>query len=84
MYTLHLDKRLEKDLRSLSQEIQKRILSKLEALRQDPFAPGTTKLTDEDSYKIRIGDYRVIFDIDTKQQRVTILKVDYRSAIYKR
>jgi mRNA interferase RelE/StbE len=84
MYSLHLDKRVEKELRALSHEMQKRILTKLETLRGDPFAPGTTKLTDEDSYRIRVGDYRVIFDVDTKQQRIVILTVDHRSAIYKR
>ena len=83
-FELTFDKRVLKDLAHLANEIQNRILERLESLTQDPFAHGTIKLKGETAYRVRVGDYRIVFDIDTENRIVTVLAVDHRSNIYKR
>ncbi len=82
-YQLEISKRVAKDLGSLSTEIQDRVLERLESLTANPFAPGTIKLKGEDLYRVRIGDYRIIFDVDTHARVVTVLAVDHRSQAYR-
>ncbi len=83
-FELMLDKRVFKDLAHLPNELQNRILERLESLTQDPFAHGTIKLKGETAYRVRVGDYRIVFDVDTTTRAITVLAVDHRSSIYKR
>ncbi len=83
-YQLEIDKRVHKDLVDLPTSVQDRVLEKLETLLTDPFAPGTKKLQGYDSYRVRVGEYRIVFDIDTQARVVTVLAVDHRSNVYKR
>jgi mRNA interferase RelE/StbE len=82
-YQLEIDKRVQKDLESLSTEIQDRVLERLESLTANPFAPGTIKLKGEDLYRVRVGDYRIIFDVDTKARVVIVLAIAHRSQAYR-
>ena len=83
-FELMLDKRVLKDLTHLANETQNRILERLESLAQDPFAHGTIKLKGETAYRVRVSDYRIVFDVDTENRIITVLAVDHRSSIYKR
>ena len=75
--------RVEKELRSLPVETQKRLLARLVKLAEDPFAPGTIKLQGEDAYRVRIGDYRIVFELDAQTSILVVLKVGHRSDIYR-
>lgn len=53
-------------------------------LALDPFPPGSKRLVAQDSlYRIRVGDYRVIYDVLHAEVRVIILKVGHRKDIYR-
>ncbi len=75
-----------RDLKKLPKSISKRILDKIEFyMKQDnplKFAKSIKDKTLGD-YRFRIGDYRVIFDYDSKQNIVIILKIGHRKDIYK-
>ena len=75
--------RVEKDLSDFPRDIQQRVLARLLRLAEDPFAPGTIKLQGEEAYRIRIGEYRVVFEIDAQAQTLVVLKVGHRSDIYR-
>lgn len=75
--------RVEKELRHLPRDVQQRMLARITALAENPFAPGTIKLQGEEAYRIRVGEYRIVFDIDTTANTVTVLKVGHRSDIYR-
>jgi mRNA interferase RelE/StbE len=83
-FEIMFDRRVLKDLAHLPNELQNRILEHLEVLTQDPFAHGTIKLKGETAYRVRVGDYRIVFDVDTGVRMITVLAVDHRSSIYKR
>jgi len=70
-------------LRSLEVVIRKRIVNKMEffAAQENPFK-SAKHLTDYNVYRFRVGDYRVICDID--RDTITVLLVDKRDNVYKR
>ena len=82
-FRLVYTKRAVKDIRSLDNNVRKRIEKTLIRHREDPLKKAE-KLTDFafGTYKFRIGDYRVIFDIENKD--IVVLRVGHRKEIYKR
>ena len=67
MYEVFLERRAEQDLdlKKLSTEIFHRIIPHLEALSENPKPPGCRKITGSKSdWRIRVGDYRVIYEVD--------------------
>ena len=60
-----------KDLRKLPERTLDRILESVEALMENPFPHGVEKLSGaERTYRIRIGDYRVVYEVETRSQLV--------------
>ncbi len=82
-YTLEVNKRASKSLANLPRDVQKRILKKLEELQENPFPHGVIKLKGEESYRVRVGNYRIAFDINTKAQSITVLAAGHRKDIYR-
>ena len=82
-YTLVFTRRAEKDIKKLDPSIKKRLGKALLRLRENP-KQLSEQLTDPriGTYRFRMGDYRVIFDIEDKD--ITVLRVGHRSDIYKR
>ncbi len=72
-----------KDLDKLSDETTLRISSKLYALANDPYMHGSEKLSGNKGYRIRIGDYRVVYRIDKSTKTISIIKVKHRREVYK-
>ncbi len=65
IYTVILPKPVQKQLDNLPDDIRNRIIEKIVLLAQDPRPQGAIKLKDsEDEYRIRVGDYRVRYEID--------------------
>ena len=82
-YTIELKKRVYKELEALTEENQQRILRDLSELLENPFKQGVIRLTGEESYRSRVGDYRVVFDVDTVIQVITVTRIAHRSEVYK-
>ena len=78
---LFSDKAL-KQLKKIEPKIQERIIAALEKIRIRPEA-YVIKLVGYYVYKLRVGDYRVIMDIDNKKLHVLVLKVKHRRNVYK-
>jgi mRNA interferase RelE/StbE len=74
----------EAALRKLPREIQVRILRKVDQLAANPFPPGTEKLSGAtELWRIRIGDYRVVYTVERKELVVLVLKVGHRREVYR-
>ena len=82
MYEIILTQRALKDLENIDKETQQRIALKLKEYAEEPLKYAR-KLTHPKigTYRFRIGDYRIIFDIDGAI--VVILRIGHRSHIYK-
>lgn len=73
-----------KELKKLDRSIAKRIFKKVTQLGENPLLFDVTKIVGEPYYRLRVGDYRVIFDIQNDKLRIIILKAGHRKNIYSR
>ncbi|MEW6069038.1 MAG: type II toxin-antitoxin system RelE/ParE family toxin [Candidatus Thermoplasmatota archaeon] len=71
-----------KQLKKMERDVQERIIAVLERIRIRPEA-YVTKLVGEYGYRLRVGDYRVIIDIDHYKLQILVLKVGHRKDIYR-
>ncbi len=76
-------RRAQKELAQLPGEAYDRVRDAIAGLAEDPRPPGYLKLTGRDGLRIRIGNYRVVFEIDDKEKVVTVLHVGHRRDIYR-
>lgn len=82
-YELRVRPSVAKDLRGLPKEEVKRILARIEALRDDPRPTGSEKLSAQERYRIRQGNYRIIYGIEEAEVVVEIVKVGHRREVYR-
>ena len=71
-----------KQLKKLERKVQERIIATLERVRIRPES-YVTKLVGDPGYKLRVGDYRVIMDIDKGKLLILVIKIGHRKKIYK-
>ena len=75
----------EQDLRKISLQEIPRIIKVIESLVDDPFPPQYRKLRgSERDYRIRVGDYRVIYQVETKTKIIVIYHVRHRREAYRK
>ncbi len=70
-------------LRSFDRTLQRRILAKIESLQDNPRPATAVKLTGHDVYRIRIGDYRVIYAIADERLVVLVVEIGHRREVYR-
>lgn len=73
----------DKVVARLPKGIRARIANHLAALAENPRPHGYVKLTDRDAYRIRVGDYRIIYNILDKQLIVLVIEVGHRRDVYR-
>lgn len=83
-YRIEVAKTAERQLRRLEERDQLRILRALTSLSAEPHPPGCRKMSGhEDLYRIRVGLFRVIYQIDDDRIIITVLKLGHRKDIYR-
>ena len=83
MYTLLYDRRVEKDLSRIPKPQRVLILRRIQQLAVEPRRPQVEKLTGLDGYRLRVGDYRVLFTIDDHANSLTIYRIRHRRDAYR-
>jgi mRNA interferase RelE/StbE len=85
VYEVHLERAAENDLKRLPTTTFHRIIPQIRALAENPRPLGCRKLTSsKNDWRIRIGDYRVLYEIDEKAKAVRIMRVRHRREVYRR
>jgi mRNA interferase RelE/StbE len=83
-YSIEFDTTAVKALRKIERPFQVRIAAAITALATDPRPDGCKKMTgSKDGYRIRIGDYRVIYTINDGVRIVKIQKIGHRKEVYR-
>ena len=82
MYELFVLPPAQKDLDKLEVSAFDRILRKIRALAKDVRPPGCLKLTGDDGYRVRSGDYRILYRIDDAAKRIYIYRIKHRKDVY--
>ena len=72
-----------KEFQKLSSSVQQRLRTPINSLKTDPRPPGSIKLKGSDQlYRIRVGDYRVVYSIDDAVKIVLVTRVRHRREVY--
>lgn len=83
MYNVKISNHAIKQLDKIEYKIADKILESIVHLKQNPRPVGSIKLKGENSYRIRKGNYRILFDIDDKRKEVLIYYVGHRKDTYR-
>ena len=82
-YDLLIKRSAAKELEALPPKDRRRIATRIQTLANDPRPPGAEKLSGDDKYRVRQGDYRVLYQIDDQAKAVTVVKIGHRSDVYR-
>lgn len=81
-YTVHLTSKAKRQLKRLSRQFKKQVQQAIDSLALDPRPPGCKKLTDREEYRIRSGNFRIIYTIQDNDLIVVVIAVGDRKSIY--
>jgi mRNA interferase RelE/StbE len=83
-YQVNWKRSAAKELKKIPPQIIPRIIDAVDALAADPYPQGVVKLTGADhTFRIRVGDYRVIYTIESEVLQVEIVRVRHRRDVYR-
>ena len=83
-YQINFQPSVEKDLRKLSSENCDRLLARIEELANDPLPVQSLKLKGTQGlYRIRVGDYRIVYEVDLLTKSILIHYVRHRREVYR-
>jgi len=82
-YELLIKRSAAKELEALPTTYRRRIVVKIQHLSTEPLPVGAEKLSGEEKYRIRQGDYRVLYEIDDHGKTVTIVRIGHRGDVYR-
>lgn len=83
-YEIVFRRSVYKDLRSIPSSDVKKILNRIDSLALDARGPGCEKLSADERYRVRQGNYRIIYSIEDDRLIVTVVKVGHRRDVYER
>ncbi len=82
-YSIEFRRSVEKDLRKIQKQHQIKILQKISDLSNDPRPEGCKKLSGSEKYRIRVGQYRVLYEIRDEVLIITIVAAGHRREVYR-
>ena len=82
-YKVYFRESVEKDLNTIPKKDLKRILRRIKMLEDNPRSPGCEKLTGQERYRVRQGQYRIVYSIQDAEFSVWIVKVGHRKEVYR-
>jgi mRNA interferase RelE/StbE len=85
MYGILFTKGADKALRGMPHELARRIREQLDLIAQDPYAQhnNVTKLQNRPGYRLRVGDWRVIYELENDRLIILVLKIGSRGEVYR-
>jgi len=84
VYAVLLEAAAERSLRHLDAVVFRRVVAALRILADNPRPPGCRKLTGSDrDWRVRVGDYRVVYEIDDRRREVRIMRIRHRREAYR-
>lgn len=82
-YEIQLKRSAAKELEEVPHKDRVKIVAKIQALASNPRPIGSEKLTAGESYRIRHGNYRVLYEIDDTRIVITVIRVAHRREVYR-
>lgn len=84
MFEIHIDNQPGDFLQKLDEKLQRRIIRKIDSLKDNPFPNNSKRVINREdkTFRIRVGDYRVLYVVFQKEKGILISKIDKRSRAY--
>jgi mRNA interferase RelE/StbE len=83
-YSLFLKPSAAKEIEAVPKVDRLRIIERIQSLAADPWPPGHEKLSGEDKYRIRQGNYRILYTINGTELIIVVVKVGHRRGVYRK
>lgn len=84
MHEIYIERRAERDLKRVPTGEFDRIIRAIRALAEEPRPTGCRKIEgSKNDWRIRVGDYRVVYEIDDSAQAIRVMRVRHRSEVYR-
>jgi len=85
MYRILFTKSADRALRKMPRDIAQRIRERLDRIAVDPYAryPNVTRLQNRPGYRLRAGDWRVIYEIEGEELVILVLRIGSRGGVYR-
>ncbi len=83
-FEVRIKKRAQKELDAMPSKLQARVRGAIDLLTVNPFPPKAIKLQGREGYRIKTGDYRILYNVDGEQLLVMVLRVGHRKDVYKK
>ena len=82
-YRIEIKRSATKELKRIAAKNQRRIIDHIRSLSADPRPAGTKKLSGEEKYRIRQGDYRILYQINDETITVVVVRIGHRRDAYR-
>jgi len=83
-YSIQVRRTAEKELRILPRLDLMKVTDRIRARSKNPRPPSSEKLSDREQFRIRQGDYRIVYEIDDQQRIIHIIKIGNRKEVYRK
>ena len=82
-YTVKLKRSAEKELENIPTKTHNKIINLLLSLKENPFPSNSKKLHGREGWRIRVGDYRILYIINESEQNIEVISVGHRKEVYR-
>lgn len=82
-YRVLLKRSAAKDLEALPLQERRRVVRRIQGLASEPRPAGCEKLSGQEKFRLRQGDYRILYAVDDPEAEVTVVKIGHRRDVYR-
>lgn len=82
-YRITIKRSAAKELDNIPKRSLQRIVKRIQSLAENPRPQGSQKLTGQESFRVRQGDYRIVYSVDDKNSTIDIVKIGHRREVYR-
>lgn len=82
-YSVVIKRSAERELRKIPRQDLRRVVTRIQGLAREPRPPGYEKMSGEERYRVRQGDYRIVYAVDDEARTVEVVKIGHRREVYR-
>jgi mRNA interferase RelE/StbE len=82
-YSVVIKRSAERELRKIPRQDLRRVVTRIQGLAREPRPPGCEKISGQERYRVRQGDYRIVYAVDDGMRTVEVVKIGHRREVYR-
>lgn len=82
-YSVVIKRSAERELRKIPKQDLRRVVARIQGLTREPRPPGCERLSGQERYRVRQGDYRIVYAVDDEARTVEVVKIGLRREVYR-